>query len=142
MGRAFKTLGVDDIQRINLECIEKDGGMWIEADANFHNRASLEYIIEAVVFPFFGQDAYPGIFRKIAAIVRSIVLSHVFHDGNKRTAMATMVGLLAMNGYALNVNEETMNFIIRVAAESLELADVESWIKQHSKIAPSAMEGA
>lgn len=48
---------------------------------------------------FGGEDLYPDIFTKAAALMRSLCLNHAFHDGNKRTAMMAAIIFLEENGY-------------------------------------------
>ncbi len=36
---------------------------------------------------FEGQDLYPNLFHKVAALIHSIAMSHPFVDGNKRVAL-------------------------------------------------------
>src|SRR5688572_22052938 len=49
----------------------------------------------------FGEDAYPTIAEKAAAYAFSIAEGQAFIDGNKRTALLTMVTFLDLNGYQL-----------------------------------------
>lgn len=46
----------------------------------------------------FGQDAYPDVWSKAAALLHSIVVNHPFVDANKRTGLALAVMLLGRNG--------------------------------------------
>ncbi len=39
----------------------------------------------------FGNDAYPSIFEKAAALFESLGQNHPFHNANKRTAFTTLV---------------------------------------------------
>ena len=45
-----------------------------------------------------GNDAYPSLIEKAAALGYSLVRSHGFIDGNKRIAHAAMEVFLVMNG--------------------------------------------
>lgn len=63
----------------------------------------------------FGQDAYPGLWRKAAALLHSIARNHALVDGNKRTAWDAAWLFLAYNGIGLadgfdvDVAERLMN---------------------------------
>ncbi|MFA5384512.1 MAG: type II toxin-antitoxin system death-on-curing family toxin [Eubacteriales bacterium] len=48
---------------------------------------------------FDGQDLYEDILLKAAALMRSLIQNHCFHDGNKRTAMMATIIFLEENGY-------------------------------------------
>ena len=46
----------------------------------------------------FGEDAYPTLHEKAAALLHSLARNHPFTDGNKRTATVGALFLLAING--------------------------------------------
>ncbi len=43
----------------------------------------------------FGEDAYPGIFEKAAALFASLAQNHAFHNANKRTAFLSLLQFLS-----------------------------------------------
>ena len=49
----------------------------------------------------FGEDAYPTVWDKAAALLHSLATNHPFVDGNKRTAWTAAWLLLGLNGYSL-----------------------------------------
>src|SRR5690606_3822972 len=51
----------------------------------------------------FGEDAYPTIWLKAAALFESISKNHAFVGGNKRTGFASLYQFLWLNGYRLMV---------------------------------------
>lgn len=55
-----------------------------------------------------GQDAYPEIVEKAAALFHSLIANHPFHNGNKRTAVLAMDAFLIGNGYSLVVDNDLM----------------------------------
>ena len=74
----------------------------------------------------FGEDAYPGVFEKAAALLLSLVTNHPFVDGNKRVGFVATVLFLRKNGIVLPVEEDpAYDFVIAVADGTLrEVADV------------------
>ncbi|HUK72488.1 MAG TPA: type II toxin-antitoxin system death-on-curing family toxin [Streptosporangiaceae bacterium] len=50
----------------------------------------------------FGEDAYPTVWEKAAALLHSMVLNHVFLDGNKRTAWMAATVFLEANNHPLD----------------------------------------
>ncbi|MFC8952072.1 type II toxin-antitoxin system death-on-curing family toxin [Streptomyces sp. NPDC057101] len=46
----------------------------------------------------FGEEAYPDVVAKAAALLHSLAINRPFVDGNKRTAWLSCVTFLAMNG--------------------------------------------
>ncbi len=72
----------------------------------------------------FGQDAYPDLWTKAAALLHSIASNHPLVDGNKRLAWHAAVVFLALNGTDVSVGDDpAYDFVIAVA--SRELYDVE-----------------
>jgi death-on-curing protein len=53
---------------------------------------------------FDGEDLYPTIIAKAAALCFSLVQNHPFVDGNKRAGHASMEVFLILNGYALDAD--------------------------------------
>lgn len=80
----------------------------------------------------FGEEQYPTLELKVANLVRNLVQKHVFYNGNKRTALVTLVVYLKMNGYQFNAsNEEAANYMVKIATDDLQEADIEQWIKKY-----------
>jgi death-on-curing protein len=72
----------------------------------------------------FGEDAYPDLARKAAALTHSVTKNHARVDGNKRLALAALIAFLGLNGLRLTFsNDEAHDFIIEIADG--RLADVD-----------------
>lgn len=72
----------------------------------------------------FGEDAYPDLARKAAALTHSVTKNHALVDGNKRLALAALIAFLGLNGLRLTFgNDEAHDFIIEIADG--RLADVD-----------------
>ena len=54
----------------------------------------------------FGQDAYPELIGKAAALLQSIVNNHPLVDGNKRLGWIALVTTLAINDIVLDVDDD------------------------------------
>jgi death on curing protein len=73
----------------------------------------------------FGEDAYPSIHGKAAAMLHSLARNHALVDGNKRLALAGTIAFYGLNGVRLTLsNDEAYDLIVEVAAG--ELDDVEA----------------
>lgn len=73
----------------------------------------------------FGQEAYPTLPEKAAALVQSIAMNHALVDGNKRLALAAVIAFCGMNGQRLSMtNDEAYDFIIRVIVEHLDVPEI------------------
>ena len=68
-----------------------------------------------------GEDAYPDLLHKAAALTHSLARNHALVDGNKRLALAGLVTFLGVNGSRLTLtNDEAHDFIVAIAAGDLD----------------------
>jgi len=68
----------------------------------------------------FGEDAYPDLHRKAAALLHSLARNHALVDGNKRLAWTACRTFLAINGQWISAPEDDrFEFVIRVATGAL-----------------------
>ncbi len=65
----------------------------------------------------FGEDAYPDIWTKAAALLHSIVNNHALIDGNKRLGWLATAVFLEINGSSVSEasNDEVYALVIAVA---------------------------
>jgi death-on-curing protein len=69
----------------------------------------------------FGQDAYPTIHEKAAALLHSVARNHALVDGNKRLALAAAIAFHGLNGVRLILtNDEAYDLVIGVASGKLD----------------------
>nr|WP_202461935.1 type II toxin-antitoxin system death-on-curing family toxin [Streptomyces sp. SID8374] len=61
----------------------------------------LESAVHRPSAAMFGEEAYPDLIDKAAALLQSLASNRSFFDGNKRTAWLSCVTFLAMNGVDL-----------------------------------------
>jgi death on curing protein len=77
----------------------------------------------------FGQDAYPGIWEKAAALMESLGRNHALIDGNKRLAWTATWLFLGLNGHVLRgpLDEDTAEpFVVDVVTGKLEIPQIAS----------------
>lgn len=68
----------------------------------------------------FGEDAYPSIHGKAAALLHSLARNHALVDGNKRLALAATIAFYGLNGYRLTFsNDDAYDLVMAVAAGEL-----------------------
>lgn len=79
----------------------------------------------------FGEDAYPDILTKAAALLQSIVNNHALIDGNKRLGWLSTAVFLEVNGVkALRIsNDDVYDFVIWVAATSPVIEEIVSRLR-------------
>lgn len=69
----------------------------------------------------FGQDAYPTLATKAAALLHSLTKNHALVDGNKRLGLAATIAFVGLNGRRLSwSNDEAYEFVIAIAAGELD----------------------
>jgi death on curing protein len=72
----------------------------------------------------FGEDAYPSIHGKVAALLHSLARNHALVDGNKRLVLAATIAFCGLNGFRLTMsNDEAYELVMAVAAGDID--DVE-----------------
>lgn len=72
----------------------------------------------------FGQDAYPALHEKAAALLHSIVRNHALVDGNKRHGLAAVIAFYGMNGVRLTFsNDQAYELVMAVADGRLDPVD-------------------
>ena len=83
---------------------------------------------------FGGEDLYPSILDKGAALFHSLIFNHPFIDGNKRTALGVTYEFLKQNRYQLQAtNQELIDFPLRVENKHLDIEEISDWLLKHTK---------
>lgn len=107
----------------------------IDGEVLLRDAGLLEAAVARPQATVFGQDAYPDLHSKTAALLLSICKNHALIDGNKRLALAGTIVMLGINGWVLTVtNDEAYDLIIAVASGSLtEVSDVADALRRGSR---------
>lgn len=118
-------LDLDDLLEIAREAVGKHvvvGDYGLLKSALARPRASV-----------FGQDAYPDLHLKAAALLHSVARNHALADGNKRLAWTACRTFLAVNGQWIGASEdERFAFVVRVATGVLDLDDIAEQLRSWS----------
>ena len=79
----------------------------------------------------FGEDAYPDIWTKAAALMQSILENHPLVDGNKRLGWLAAAAFLEINGVdAASIgNDEVYDIVMSVAAGSHDFDEIAGMIR-------------
>ena len=97
----------------------------------------LEAAIATQTQTVFGEELYPSIFDKAAAMVRTIIADHPFIDGNKRTGMLTGLVLLEINSQQFIAKpSEVEDFAVSIAIDKLDIPAIASWLREHTETTP------
>ncbi len=82
----------------------------------------------------FGQEAYPTLLEKAAALLHSLAAHHLFYDGNKRTATQATIRFLEANHLRPTWTEvEGYHFVLEVAQNQHDVEAVAAWLAAHTK---------
>lgn len=79
-----------------------------------------------------GEDAYPDIWLKAAALLQSLVKNHALVDGNKRLGWLATAVFLQLNGVeATHVsNDDVYDFVMDVAAGQHSVAEIAEGLRR------------
>lgn len=120
---------VSDVLLIHAKMIEFFGGR-----DGVRDYFLLDSALERPKATFGGEDLYPSIFGKAAALIQSLILNHPFDDGNKRTAITTCALFLHLNGYEVNLPvKDSIEFTLNVDNHSLSLEQIAAWLEKQVK---------
>lgn len=72
----------------------------------------------------FGEEFYPALAEKAAALLQGVVIAHPFLDGNKRAGLAAMLLFLALNGVTATPDLDALYDLV-IAVTTGELREVE-----------------
>ncbi|MBI3378122.1 MAG: type II toxin-antitoxin system death-on-curing family toxin [Nitrospirae bacterium] len=125
----MKYLTAEQVLFIHSRLIDETGGS--------HGIRDLGLLQSAVARPmatFGGEDLYPNIFQKAAALMESLVKNHPFIDGNKRTAISSTGLFLRINGFNLETSQKELeDFTLNMATGKASVTDTAKWFKRYSQ---------
>jgi death-on-curing family protein len=86
------------------------------------------------------SDKYDTLYRKLAALFHSLTKNHPFHNGNKRTALVTLLTALHRNNRRLKpevTDDQLFDFVLSVTADNFpsseEKLDADGVVEEISK---------
>ena len=84
---------------------------------------------------FDGQDLYPGLCTKAAALFQSLIGNHPFVDGNKRTAISAAGIFLQINSASLVTSQaELESFPLQAAQSQVTFEPMVAWFNRHTEV--------
>ena len=119
-------LSLAQIVALHRALIERFGGT-----ADVRDKGALEAAVARPAMTFAGEDLYPDIAAKAAALMHSLVLSHPFIDGNKRVGVAAAELFILANGSELiSRDNELEDLTFSVARGEMEIEPLIIWFRQ------------
>ena len=123
----MRYITLNEILFLHQQLIEQFGG-----SEGVHDLNALESALAQPRMSFGGEDLYPHLAKKAAALGFSLIKNHAFVDGNKRTAHATIETFLVMNGYEIAApSDEQAQIILDVAANIINRDNFTIWLNEH-----------
>jgi len=125
----MKLLTLEQLLQIHALVVDATGG-----GMGLRDLGRLDSAIAVQTQNVFGEELYPTVIEKAAAMMRGIIADHPFVDGNKRTAMLVGLTLLEINGlqFVAQVGE-IENFAVRIATGKLDVPVIAAWLRKNLK---------
>ena len=102
--------------------------------AGLRDRGALEAALGRPQMTFGGEDLYPDVAAKAAALMHSLVMNHPFVDGNKRVGAHAGILFLIVNGVEPAFSPADLVAItLAVARGELSAEALAIWLRQRSR---------
>jgi death-on-curing protein len=120
-------LTLSEVLEVHRQVMAQSGG----AEGLMHLPA-LESALAQPQMTFGGEELYPTLVDKAAALGYALIQNHPFLDGNKRTGHAAMEVFLVLNGYEICAAvDEQEHVILQVAASEINREEFTAWLRIH-----------
>jgi death on curing protein len=118
-----------EVLKLHGQIIDQSGGV-----QGIRDLGLLESAVAQPLMTFDGEDLYPSMIEKAAALSFSIIMNHPFLDGNKRTGHAAMEVFLVLNRLEIDspVDEQEQILLALASGEVGREAFIE-WIESNVK---------
>lgn len=124
----MRFLTLIEVLELHRRIIEQSGGALGIRDVGL-----LESAIAQPRMTFGGEDLYPSLLEKAAALGFSIIMNHPFVDGNKRTGHAAMETFLVLNGMEINASvDEQERLILAISSGELGREAFVKWLQRNT----------
>ena len=122
-------LSLDQVLELHRAQIRRFGGSAGERD-----RGAIESAVARPRASFGGEDLYPDVPGKAAAIMHSLVMNHPFLDGNKRVGAHAAIQFLLVNGWdPVFSPAELTEITLAVAKGEVEAEALTIWFRQRTR---------
>ena len=114
------------LHRIQLELFGGSGGL--------RDKGALEAAMARPQMTFGGEDLYPDLAGKVAALMHSLVMNHPFVDGNKRVGAMAAELFLEANDHVLETSDEGLTELTwALARHEIEAEALAIWLRQRMR---------
>jgi death on curing protein len=124
----MRFLTLIEVLELHRRVIQQSGGAFGICDVGL-----LESAIAQPRMTFGGEELYPGLLEKAAALGFSIIMNHPFVDGNKRTGHAAAATFLVLNGMEISAEvDEQERIVLAIASGELGRESFVEWLQQNT----------
>lgn len=124
----MNVLSLEQLLEIHSLVVETTGG-----STGLRDLGRLESAIATQTQNVFGEELYPSIVDKTAALIRGLIADHPFVDGNKRTAILAGLTVLKINSIEFAAKPgEIEDFAVKIAVDKLDVPAIVSWLREHT----------
>lgn len=129
----IRYLTLEEVLELHRLVLEQSGGL-----DGVRDFGGLDSAVVQPQMAFGGQELYPSLAAKAAALGFSLVCNHPFVDGNKRVGHAAMETFLVLNGWEIAAGvDEQEQVILQLAAGTLKREDFTAWVQSHLREWPA-----
>lgn len=122
----MRYLGLSEVLRLHADLVATSGGA-----TGVRDLGRVQAALAQPMATFGGEDLYPAIADKAAALGFALVQGHAFIDGNKRIGHAAMEVFLMLNGLELVESvDEQERAILAVASGKMSREAFTEWVAQ------------
>jgi death on curing protein len=123
----IRYLSLAEVVDLHGRIISQTGGA-----AGLRDLGALESALAQPRQSFGGEDLYPTVASKAAALGFSLVMNHPFVDGNKRIGHAAMEAFLMLNGYEIEAGvDDAEAELLALAAGHRRREAFLTWVEAH-----------
>jgi len=123
----MRYLSLQEVITLHSLLIAQSGGA-----SGLRDEGALESAVAQPEASFGGEELYPDLASKAAALGHSLIQNHPFVDGNKRIGHAAMEVFLLLNGHEIEASvDDQEQIIIGVASGKVSRIELGKWITIH-----------
>jgi death-on-curing protein len=124
-------LSIGQLLALHAQQLRRYGG-----GTGVRDRGALESALARPAATFGGEDLYPDIADKAAALMHSLALNHPFVDGNKRIAAFGAIVFAESNGHEfLATPDDLVETTLAVAEGKMAVEALAIWFRQRLRSA-------
>ena len=141
---SIRYLTADVVEKVHYVLVDdfRNSGDPIDPPGCRDGRAYLESALSRPTTSLGSEMKYPTVAMAGAALLHALIHDHPFYNGNKRTAIVSLLVFLDSNGYVFSVDQEELyNYVMKLAGHSIiQQGDADSetlatarWINELSR---------